>query len=63
MTARRNQPEVAVFVRDDRGAVAVEYAILLTMIAIALLASASLTDISGYLGNTFNHIAETMASH
>ncbi len=46
--------------RDTRGAVAVEYGVLLLMVGVALLGMMSLTDVSGQLSNTFYSIVNAI---
>lgn len=48
------------FIRDNSGAVAVEYAVLLMMVGVALLGMMSLTDVSSQLSNTFYSVANAI---
>ncbi len=51
------------FLRDTEGATAVEYAVLLMMVGLALIGMISLTDVSNRISNTFSLVSNTMSSH
>ena len=48
------------FGRDERGAVAVEYGVLMVMILAAILGIGSLSNIANKQGSTFNQISDVM---
>jgi Flp pilus assembly pilin Flp len=48
------------FSRDDRGAVAVEYGVLMVMILAAILGIGSLSGVANKQGATFNQISDVM---
>jgi pilus assembly protein Flp/PilA len=48
------------FAHDDNGAVAVEYGILLLMVAIALLGMSTLSNVANSQSNTFNYISSVL---
>jgi Flp pilus assembly pilin Flp len=50
------------FASADRGAVAIEYGILLMMVAIALLGMASLSNVANSMSNTFNEVSSMLRS-
>jgi len=58
---RPEQRRLNDFLRDDRGATAVEYGIIVMMIGLALLGMMSLTDVANQIGNTFNHVSDTLS--
>ncbi len=56
---RLRQPNA--FLRDTKGATAIEYGIILMMIGLALLGMMSLTDVTNRISNTFYTVANTMS--
>lgn len=58
---RPEQRRLHAFLRDTRGATAVEYGILLMMVGLALLGIITMTDVTNQISNTFEHLADTMA--
>lgn len=51
------------FLRDTEGATAVEYAVLLMMVGLALIGMISLGDVSNRISNTFSLVSNTLSSH
>jgi len=49
---------IAKFLRDDSGATAIEYGLIAALIAVAIIAAASM--LGGQLGNLFNNIADRL---
>ncbi|MBS1182773.1 MAG: Flp/Fap pilin component [Proteobacteria bacterium] len=56
---RQRRPDA--FLRDTKGATAIEYGIILMMIGLALLGMMSLTDVTNRISNTFYTVANTMS--
>lgn len=52
--------QLGAFLQDTQGATAVEYAVLLMMVGLALLGVITLTDVSNHISNTFNFVADKM---
>jgi pilus assembly protein Flp/PilA len=61
MAETHTRPRPRSFIRDNSGAVAVEYTVLLMMVGVALIGMMSLTDVSSQLSNTFNFVANAIA--
>lgn len=60
----RKRPEqrwIHAFLRDTRGATAIEYGILLMMVGLALLGIITMTEVTNTISNTFRHLADTMS--
>lgn len=60
----RKRPEqrwIHAFLRDTRGATAIEYGILLMMVGLALLGIITMTEVTNTISNTFGHLADTMS--
>ena len=49
---------IAKFLRDDSGATAIEYGLIAALIAVAIIAAASM--LGGQLGTLFNDIGDTL---
>jgi pilus assembly protein Flp/PilA len=49
---------IAKFMRDDSGATAIEYGLIAALIAVALIAAATL--VGGKLGDLFNYIGDQL---
>jgi pilus assembly protein Flp/PilA len=49
---------IAKFLRDDSGATAIEYGLIAALIAVAIIAAASM--LGGQLGNLFNDIGDRL---
>jgi pilus assembly protein Flp/PilA len=49
---------IAKFLRDDSGATAIEYGLIAALIAVAIIAAASM--LGGQLGNLFNDIGNRL---
>jgi pilus assembly protein Flp/PilA len=49
---------IAKFLRDDSGATAIEYGLIAALIAVAIIAAASM--LGGQLGTLFNDIGNTL---
>ena len=63
MAEKRPKPRLCrlgVFLRDRRGATAVEYGILIMMVGLALLGMVSLTDVTNSINDTFTYIASML---
>ena len=64
MAEKRPKPRLCrfgAFLRDLRGATAIEYGILAMMIGLALLGMASLTGVANSIGDTFTFISNTLS--
>jgi pilus assembly protein Flp/PilA len=51
------------FASDTKGAVAIEYGILVLMIAVALLGMSSLTNVSNSQSTIYNHISNSLSKN
>jgi pilus assembly protein Flp/PilA len=51
---------IAKFLRDDSGATAIEYGLIAALIAVAIIAAASM--LGGQLGNLFNDIGNRLGT-
>ncbi|SCM78507.1 Component of type IV pilus, pilin subunit protein (fragment) [uncultured Pleomorphomonas sp.] len=58
---RPEQRRLNAFLRDDRGATAVEYGIIVMMIGLALLGMVSLTSVANQIDDTFNYVSDTLS--
>ncbi|WP_036790985.1 Flp family type IVb pilin [Pleomorphomonas koreensis] len=64
MAEKRPKPRLCrlgAFLRDLRGATAIEYGILMMMVGLALLGMVSLTDVSNRINDTFAYISNTLS--
>ena len=52
------KPFLCQFLRDDRGATAVEYGLIAALIAVAIIAT--VTTLGGNLTNTFSSVANNL---
>ena len=63
MAEKRPKPRLCrfgAFLRDLRGATAIEYGILAMMIGLALLGMVSLTGVANSISNTFTSVSSTL---
>lgn len=64
MAEKRPNPRLCrlgAFLRDRKGATAIEYGILAMMIGLALLGMVSLTGVANSISNTFTSVSSTLS--